>query len=378
MLVADVPRVEDPGGRVQRVDRRVDALLRDRPRQHGRRVEVRERGVRRGVGDVVGGDVDRLQRGDRVTTRRGDPLLQLAHLVGQRRLVADRGRHPAEQRRDLGAGLGEPEDVVDEQQHVLLLHVAEVLRHRQTGQRDPQPGARRLVHLTEDQGGVLEDVGLFHLEVEVVALTGALADAGEHRTATELLGDPADHLLDDDGLADTGTAEHPDLAASHVRREQVDDLDPGLEHLGAGLELVERRRRPVDRPALLDLDRRRRRRRARCRARSRRGRASRRRPAPRSARRCPAPPVPRTRPSVGCIEIARTMLSPMWPATSKVSVRVSSPRVRSTVERVVDLGHVVGRELDVDDRADDADDAAGAALRRGRLLFDVAVIGVPS
>src|SRR5205807_8176811 len=101
--------------------------------------------------------------------------------------------------------------------------------------------AGRLVHLPEDEGGVLEDVRLLHLQVEVVALTGALADAGEHRTATELLGDPPDHLLDDDGLADTRATEHADLSAADVRREQVDDLDAGLEHLGPRLELVQRR-----------------------------------------------------------------------------------------------------------------------------------------
>ena len=163
VLLADVLRVQDARGRVERVDGRVDALLRDRPGQHRRRVEVGERGVRRRVGDVVGGHVDRLHRGDRVTTGRGDPLLQLAHLVGQRRLVTHRGRHPAEQRRDLGTGLGEPEDVVDEQQHVLLLHVAEVLGHRQRRQRDAQAGARRLVHLAEHQRGLLDDAGLGHL-----------------------------------------------------------------------------------------------------------------------------------------------------------------------------------------------------------------------
>ena len=132
-------------------------------RELGRRVEVGERGGRRRVGVVVGGDVDRLQRGDRVTARRGDALLQLAHLVGQGRLVAHRGRHAAEQRRDLGAGLGEAEDVVDEQQHVLLLHVAEVLRHRQRRQGDAQTRARRLVHLAEDEGGLVDDAGLGHL-----------------------------------------------------------------------------------------------------------------------------------------------------------------------------------------------------------------------
>jgi hypothetical protein len=42
-------------------------------------------------------------------------------------------------------------------------------------------------------------------------------------------------------------AEHPDLAALHVGLEQVDDLDPGLQHLALRLEVLERRRLAVDR-----------------------------------------------------------------------------------------------------------------------------------
>ena len=87
-------------------------------------------GERRRVGVVVGGHVHGLQRGDRAAPGRGDALLQLAHLVGQGRLVAHRRRHAAEEGGHLGAGLDEAEDVVDEQQHVLALHVAEVLGHR--------------------------------------------------------------------------------------------------------------------------------------------------------------------------------------------------------------------------------------------------------
>ena len=194
----------------------------------------------RRVGVVVGGHVHGLHRGDGVATRRGDALLELAHLVGQRRLVAHRGRHTAEQRGHLGAGLGEPEDVVDEQQHVLLLLVAEVLRHGQRRQRDAHTGAGRLVHLTEHQRGVLEHVGVGELDPEVVALTGALPHAGEHRSATEVSGDAVDHLLDQHRLAHAGAAEQGDLAATHVRGEQVDDLQAGLEHLGARFQLDRR------------------------------------------------------------------------------------------------------------------------------------------
>ena len=64
-----------------------------------------------------------------------------------------------------------------------------------------------------------------------------------------------DHLLDEDGLADTGATEEADLSTLHVGREEVDRLDARLEHLGLGLELVEARRLAVDAPALGDLDR---------------------------------------------------------------------------------------------------------------------------
>ena len=120
---------------------------------------------------------------------------------------------------------------------------------------DPQPDARRLVHLAEHQRGLLDDAGLGHLQEEVVALAGPLAHARRtptrRRAAARLA---ADHLLDDDGLAHAGAAEHPDLAALDVGLQQVDDLDAGLEHLRLRLQLVERRRRPVDRPVVVGVD----------------------------------------------------------------------------------------------------------------------------
>ena len=140
-----------------------------------------------GAGSVrsSAGHVDRLHRRDRALVRRRDPLLQLPHLGGERRLVADGARHPAQERRDLGAGLDEAEDVVDEEQHVLAL-VAEVLGHRQAGQADAQTRSRRLVHLPVAESHLVEHARLLHLDQEVVALAGALADAREHRHAAVL------------------------------------------------------------------------------------------------------------------------------------------------------------------------------------------------
>ena len=141
VLLADVARVEDPRRGVQRVHGRVDAEGGDVAREHGGRVEVRERRVRRRVGDVVGRHVDRLQRRDRAASGRGDPLLQVAHLAGEVRLVPRRSACGRAGSRPPNPP-GEPEDVVHEQQHVEVLLVAEVLSHRERRQRHTQPHAR--------------------------------------------------------------------------------------------------------------------------------------------------------------------------------------------------------------------------------------------
>src|SRR5918995_4442100 len=209
VLVRDDAARECARRRVERVDRRVDPLLGDRPRQHDERVEVRERVRRRRVREVVRGHVDRLHRRDGSRARGRDALLELAHLRRERRLVADRARHAPEQRRDLGARLHEAEDVVDKEQRVLTL-VAEILRHRQPGEADAQTRARRLVHLAVHERDLVDDAGLRHLEVEVVALARALADAGEDRHAAVLHRDVVDQLLDQHRLAEPGAAEEAD------------------------------------------------------------------------------------------------------------------------------------------------------------------------
>jgi hypothetical protein len=98
-------------------------------------------------------------------------------------------------------------------------------------------------------------LGLHHLEVQVVALAGALADAGEHRVAAELLADVVDELHQEHGLADAGAAEQADLAAAAVGGEQVDDLDARHQHLDLGALLDEGRGGAVDRAELGGVDR---------------------------------------------------------------------------------------------------------------------------
>jgi hypothetical protein len=124
----------------------------------------------------------------------------------------------------------EPEDVVDEEQHVLLLHVTEVLGHGQRRQGDPEAHARRLVHLAEAEGGLLEHAGLSismrrSVPSRVRSPTPANTDTPPWFWATRRIISVMSTVL-----PTPAPAEQADLAALLVGREQVDDLDAGLEH----------------------------------------------------------------------------------------------------------------------------------------------------
>jgi hypothetical protein len=63
-----------------------------------------------------------------------------------------------------------------------------------TSKGDTGAGSRGLVHLTEDKGDLglaleVDDTSLLHLVVQVVTLTGTLADTAEHGVTTVSLGD---------------------------------------------------------------------------------------------------------------------------------------------------------------------------------------------
>jgi hypothetical protein len=103
------------------------------------------------------------------------------HVRGESGLVTHSGRDTTEQGRHLGTSLGETENVVDEQKHVLALLVTEVLRNGKTSQGDTGTGTRGLVHLTEDESDLgvtveVDDTGLNHFMVKIVTLTSTLTD----------------------------------------------------------------------------------------------------------------------------------------------------------------------------------------------------------
>ena len=105
--------------------------------------------------------------------------------------------------------------------------VTEVLGHRDASREaDTEADARRLVHLAEHEGGLGQHGrrdfagahhGFAHFDEEVVPLTGALPHTGEHRhTAVVRWRHGVIISWMTHGLADTGAAEHADLAALHL------------------------------------------------------------------------------------------------------------------------------------------------------------------
>lgn len=195
--------------------------------------------------------------------RDGD--VHATHVRRERGLVTDGRRDTTEQGRHLRTGLGETEDVVDEEKHVLALLVTEVLRDGETSERDTGTGTRGLVHLTEDESDLgvtleVDDTGLNHLVVQVVTLTGTLTDTcadmsetaereqvvyarrtAEDGETTVRLGDVVDELLNQHSLADTGTTEETNLSTTSVGSKEVDDLDTGLQDLSSRRLVDERR-----------------------------------------------------------------------------------------------------------------------------------------
>lgn len=251
VLTADDGGVKHTGLGVEGVDGGVDTKLGNTTRQHSGGVQVGEGGGGGRVSQVIGGHVNGLHGGNGTLLGGGNSLLHDTHVGGKGRLVTYGGGDTTEKSRGLGTGLGETENVVNEEKHILSLLVTEVLGDGKTGKSDTGTGSGGLVHLTEDESDLgvtleVDDTSLDHLVVEIVTLTGTLTDTGEDGVTTVGLGNVVDKLLDKHSLTDTGTTEETNLTTTGVRGEEVDDLDTGLENLSLGGLVNERGGLDVD------------------------------------------------------------------------------------------------------------------------------------
>jgi hypothetical protein len=151
VLLTNDTGVQHAGLGVERVDSGVDTQLGDTTRQHSGSVQVSEGGGGRRVSQIVSRHVDGLDGSDGSLLGGGDTLLHLSHVHGKGGLVTDGRGDTTKQGRHLGTGLGETENVVNEEQHILSLLVTEVLSDGQTSKSDTGTGSGGLVHLSEDQ-----------------------------------------------------------------------------------------------------------------------------------------------------------------------------------------------------------------------------------
>ncbi len=132
VLLSDDAGVKHTGGRVQRIDSGVNSQIGDLTGKHGGSVQMGEGGGRGGIRQVIGGNVDGLNGGDRTPLGGANTLLQSIHIGGKRGLVAYGGRDAAKQGTYFGASLGESENVVDKQKHILAFSVTEVFGNSET------------------------------------------------------------------------------------------------------------------------------------------------------------------------------------------------------------------------------------------------------
>ena len=202
------------------------------------------------VREIVRRHVDRLNRGDGSTRDRGDAFLKLGDLAGKSGLIADARRQTAKQPGDLAARLNQAIDVINQQEHVLMRLVAEVLGDGERRQPGAPASAGRLVHLSEHEGRAREHARLFEFEEQFVPLARALANSRKDGDSGMPLDRGADQLRDEYCLAHPGAAEHGGLAALHQRGQEVDDLDAGMKNFEAGLKPIDGGRRRMDRAEL--------------------------------------------------------------------------------------------------------------------------------
>jgi len=197
-----------------------------------------ESGSGGGISKIISWHIDGLDGGNGTSLGGGNSLLESTEISGKSGLVTYSRWDTTEKGRHFRASLGESENVVDEQKHVLVLFISEVLSDGKTSETDTSSGTWGLVHLTVHESGLrlvrveVDDTRLNHFVEEIVTLTSTLTDTGEHRVTTVSLSDVVNKLHNEHGFTDTGTTEKTNLTTSGVRGQKIDDLNTSNEEFG--------------------------------------------------------------------------------------------------------------------------------------------------
>mmetsp|Transcript_15998 Transcript_15998/g.53610 ORF Transcript_15998/g.53610 Transcript_15998/m.53610 type:complete len:380 (-) Transcript_15998:156-1295(-) len=261
MIFSDDTRVKHTRSGIERIHSGINSQLSNGTGKHSGGVQVSEGGSRGRIGQIVSRNVDSLNGGDGTLAVGGDTLLQSTQIRSKSGLVTNSRWNTSKQGRNLGVGLSETEDVVNEKKHVLSLLITEVLRNSETGKSNTGSGTWRLIHLSVNESGLgsgaieLDHTRLNHLVVQIVAFTGAFSNTGEHGVTTVSLSDVVDELHDKHSLADTSSSEQANLSSLGIWGKKVDDLDAGNKNLSLSRLLRKGRGVCVDRLSGLGNDR---------------------------------------------------------------------------------------------------------------------------
>ena len=134
-----------------------------------------------------------------------------------------------------------------------MLHITEVLRHGQTGKCNSHSRSGRLVHLSVNQGSLIQNAAFLHFSVKVVTLTSTLSYTGKYGDTAVGCCHVMDQLHDQYGFTYSRTTEKSDFSSLCVRTNQVYYLDTCLQDLCSRGLLLERRSRTVNRPSFFSL-----------------------------------------------------------------------------------------------------------------------------
>mmetsp|Transcript_20622 Transcript_20622/g.35423 ORF Transcript_20622/g.35423 Transcript_20622/m.35423 type:complete len:548 (+) Transcript_20622:132-1775(+) len=236
VLVSDHSGIKHTGGGVKRIDSGVDTQLSNGTGKHSGGIQVCEGGSGGRIRKIISRHVDSLDGGNGSLGSGGNTLLKPTHISGKSRLVTDSGRNTSQKGGHLRTGLGETEDIVNEEQHILSLLITEVLGNGQSSKGDTGTGSRGLVHLPVHKGSLgalsgsslvinLDDTSLNHLVVEIVTLTGTFTNTSEDGVSSVVHGNVVDKLHDNDSLSDTGSTEETNLTSLGVGSQKVNNLD---------------------------------------------------------------------------------------------------------------------------------------------------------
>jgi peptide chain release factor 1 len=208
--------IKDSRGGLKRVDGGINTKGGEVTRQHSVSIQMCECGGRSGIGQIICWHVHSLHRGNGTILGGGNSLLKTTEIGSEGRLITDSGWNTTEKGGHLGTCLGESEDIVDEKKHILAFLISEVLGNGETGQSDTSSGTWGLVHLSVHKGHTrtssvrtinLDNTGLNHFVIKIIALTGSLTDTSEHGVTTMCLSDVVNKLHDKYGFAYTCTTE---------------------------------------------------------------------------------------------------------------------------------------------------------------------------